>query len=208
MGDVRGPTTRFLTPTPTMAPQLACQPTRLATAPAEICMFRRFVTPISGATHGVSVRGGATPPAAGSRAPTPCRCRPLRRRRSPSLVRLITTAPWPPHNDDRPSRAGHRGDSDQFRRFPFLHTPRCPRFLAVSSTKSAAAARSLGRPSGRLTRGERRPCGGGRRPNTGRRLSPAGTSLPPRSDRPLETDVRDCKASTAARGTSARNAQL
>src|SRR5688572_12056847 len=107
-----GPTTRFLTPTPALAPQSACHPRTLGTAPAEICLFRRSVIAIPlrnnplWATHNVRVRGGATPPAAGSRAPTSCRCRPLRRRRSPSLVRLITTALYPAHNDDRPFESG------------------------------------------------------------------------------------------------------
>jgi hypothetical protein len=35
-----------------------------------------------------------------------------------------------------PSSARRRGDSVRFRRCPFSHTPRCPRFFTVSSTKS------------------------------------------------------------------------
>ena len=94
------------------------------------------------------------------------------------------------------SRAGHRGDNVQFRRSPSPRTPRCPRFFAVSSTKSAAAARSPGRPSGRLTRGERRPYGRKRRPTPGRRLSPAGTSLPPRNTSRSESGYERCTVST------------
>jgi hypothetical protein len=76
------------------------------------------------------------------------------------------------------SRAGHPGDNVPFRRCPFSHTPRGPRFLAVSSTKSAAAARSLGRPSGRLTRGERRPLRRRTSPQYRSTPVPPGTSLP------------------------------
>ena len=157
-------------------------------------LFRRSVIAIPPrnnrlwATHSVGRARGSDAPAAESRAPTPCRCRPCGERRSPSLVRLITTAVYPAHNDDRPFESGTpRGQRPVLGDVP-PHTPHAvPGYFAVSPTKTGpATARSLGRPSGRLTRGSDAPCGRKRRPKLGRRLSPAGTSLPPRSNSQLE----------------------
>ena len=128
-----GPTTRFLTVTPTMAPQSACRPTTLGTVPAEICMFRRSVISTSGRPTVSVFERGATPPAAGCRAPTPCRCWPLPRRRSPSLVR----APCIRRTTADRSTAGHRGDSVQFRRCPSPRTPRCPQPFEMPPTRPA-----------------------------------------------------------------------
>ena len=139
-----GPTTRFLTPTPAMAPQSACHPRTLGTAPAEICLVSplRHRDPTSQQPAlgdpqcrcargsdapcgrkswpqhpvGVGPCGGVAPPRWSGSSRPPC-------------IRRTTTTDH--------SRAGHRGDSVQFRRCPSPHTPRCPRPFAVSPTRSA-----------------------------------------------------------------------
>jgi len=131
---------------------------RRATPPAEsrlVSSLHHAIPPRNNrlwATHGVRVRGGATPSSAGSRAPTPYRCQPLRRRRSPSRIRLTaaaqssgstTTADGESAQVEAEVRVfgrsekGHRGDSVQSRQCPFSHTLRCPQPSAVSPTNPA-----------------------------------------------------------------------
>jgi hypothetical protein len=107
----------------------------------------------------------------------------LRRRRSPSLVRLITTALYPLHNDDRPFESGTpRGprpvSAMSLLTHPTLSPPTCS-----FANKAGPAPPSLWVGFRVDSRGgSDAPCGRKRRPKPGRRLSPAGTSLPPRSN--------------------------
>ena len=102
------------------------------------------------APHGVSVRGGATPPSAGSRAPTPGRCRPL-----PASLPLALAAV--PEVAGRVRERDTDGTTSSFADVP-PHAPRAvPNHLRFREQDRACSAFALGRPSGRLTRGERRP---------------------------------------------------
>ena len=70
--------------------------------------------------------------------------------------------------------------------------------FTVSSTKSAAAAPSPGRPSGRDTRGERRPLPLKTSTQVWSTFVPCGASLPPRNNPPSEHgpgDVMDRRSS-------------
>jgi hypothetical protein len=70
------------------------------------------------------------------------------------------------------------GTASSFSEVP-PHAPRAvPTHWPVLPTTPACSAFALGRPSGRLTRGERRPCGRKRRPKPGRRLSNVGRRSP------------------------------
>ena len=140
-----------------------------------------------GATQTVSVRGGATPSSPGSRAPTPCRCRPLRRRRSPSLVQA--------HHDRPVSGAQRRltirerdteGTASSFGDVP-SHTPHAVPGSLQSGQRNQPLPRSLWVGLRIDSRGgSDAPGRRNRRSNSGRRLSPAGTSLPPRTNSQLE----------------------
>ena len=144
-------------------------------------LFRRSVIAIQPrnnrlwATHSVGVRGGATPPAVGSRAPTPCRCRPYGRR-SPSPVGAVLEVAA------RVREGTRRGQRPVSAMSLPTHPALSPAICSFTN-KTGPAPRSLwvGLRVGSQG-GSDAPCGRKRRRKSGRRLSPAGTSLPPRSN--------------------------
>jgi hypothetical protein len=150
---------------------------------------RRPLRPEVGPQHpvGVGPCGGVAPPRWSGSSRPPC-------------IRRTTTTDH--------SRAGHRGDSVQFRRCPFSHTPRCPRFFAVSLTKSTAAALSLGRPSGRLTRGERRPLQSETSTRAWSTFVPCGDVAPPSQQFVVGDRTARPQEFAGARGASAHAARL
>ena len=171
-----------------MAPQSACHPRTLGAAPTEI----RLVSPLRhrdptsqqpalGDPRCQCARGSDAPCGRKS-CPNTLPVSALRRRRSPSLVRLITTTQYPAHNDDRPLESGTpRGQ----RPVSALSLPTHPALSPANcsfANKAGPAPRSLWVGLRIDSRGgSDAPCGRNVDPSPGRRLSPAGTSLPPRS---------------------------
>ena len=180
---------------------------RKGTGPAEIRLVRLSVVAIPPrnnrlwATHAVSVRRGSDAPSAGSRAPTPCRCRPCGGVAPPRLS-LPCQGSRPSQRRDTEGTTSSCGDVPR-------HAP-CgvPCHLQFRQQDRPCSAFALGRPWVDSRGGSDAPCGRKRRPNSGRRLSPAGTSLPPRSNSQLENGRAGCTESAGARGTSAHAARL
>ena len=159
-----GPTTRFLTPTPAMAPQSACHPRTLGAAPCR--NLSCFAAP--------SLQSTSQQPALGD--PQCRRARgsdaPCGRKSGPNTLSVSAPAAaslplaGQAHHDRAVSGAQRRqttrerdteGTASSFGDVP-SHTPHAvPGSLQSRQRNRAAAALSLGRPSGRLTRGERRP---------------------------------------------------
>ena len=96
-------------------------------------------------------------------------------------------------------RGDTEGDNVQFRRSPLWLTPRCPLSSTIPATNVGDLATHVGRPSGRGTRGERRPLRRGTAPEHGRRRSLRGRRSPLVDVRHRRSEVASMLAPTRDR---------
>ena len=195
-----GPTTRFLTPTPAMAPQSACHPRTQGTAPAEI----RLVSPLR---HRDPT---SQQPALGD---PQCRCArgsdaPCGRKSCPNTLSVSAPAGVAPPRScssrlpvsgaqrRRRVESGTRRGQRPVSAMSLPTHPTLSPAICSFANKTGPAPRSLWVGLRVDSRGgSDAPCGRKRRPKPGRRLSPAGTSLPPRSNSQLES--RTCATASS-----------